>query len=407
MPAANPAPGSPVEGAPRLTRTLLLLMCLATGLCAGGNYFNQPLLDRIAQTLGVSEAAAAGSVTVAQVAYAVGLLLITPLGDLLERGRLTVGLILLTAAGQLAAGFAPVFGVFLLGVGAAGLFSVAAQVLVPYAALLAPPGREGRAVGTVMSGLLAGILVARAVAGLLAELGGWTLVYRVAALLMVLVALGLWRTLPPSRPQDPPTYLGLFASMARLLRTHPRLSTRSLASGFSFASISAVFATTALLLSGPGFGLGPAAIGLISLTGLAGTLTSQWAGRLTDRGLVQRGTGVGVALLAAGWGAFVLGGGSVVWFCVGMAVADGGLQLIHILSMNAVYALEPSARARLNSVYMTVYFVGAAVGSAAGVWAWDRWGWSGVCGVGFALTALTGLAAAADLVCVRRQPCSV
>ena len=219
MPAANPAPGSPVEGAPRLTRTLLLLMCLATGLCAGGNYFNQPLLDRIAQTLGVSEAAAAGSVTVAQVAYAVGLLLITPLGDLLERSRLTVGLILLTAAGQLAAGFTPVFGVFLLGVGAAGLFSVAAQVLVPYAALLAPPGREGRAVGTVMSGLLAGILVARAVAGLLAELGGWTLVYRVAALLMVLVALGLWRTLPPSRPQDPPTYLGLFASMARLLRT--------------------------------------------------------------------------------------------------------------------------------------------------------------------------------------------
>lgn len=378
-------------------------MCLATGLCAGGNYFNQPLLDEISEALGVSSSTAATSVTVAQVAYAVGLVFLAPLGDLFERRKLTVGLIGLTAAGQAIAGFAPGFGVFLIGVAVAGLFSVSAQVLVPYASILAAPGKGGRAVGTVMSGLLAGVLIARAVAGILSDIGGWTLIYHVAAVLMILVGIGLWRVLPPSYPEDPPSYPGLFLSMGRLILHHPRLRTRSLISGISFASMSAIFATTTLLLADEPFGLSPTAIGLVGLTGLAGALMASVAGGMVDRGHGRRGTMLGLVALALGWGAFVLGGHSVLWFCVGMVLTDVGVQLVHIISMNTVYTLDPQARARLNSVYMTMYFVGAAVGSAIGVWAWNAGHWVGVCVAGGVMTALCVLIWIYDVVLEKRQ----
>lgn len=376
------------QNATALTRPLLLLMCVATGLCAGANYFNQPLLEDIGQALRVPSATAALSVTVSQGFYALGLVLLAPLGDLLERRRLTVGLILLTAAGQALTGFAPSFGVFLLGVAVASLFSVAAQVLVPYASVLAPEGRGGAAVGTVMSGLLSGVLLARAVAGILSDLGGWILVYRLTALVMVGIALALWRVLPPSRSEDPPSYPGLFLSMGRLLRTQPRLRLRSLLSGISFASLSAVFATTTLLLAGQRFGLSATAIGLISLTGLAGTLSANLGGQLVDRGRGRLGTVLGLGLSLAGWCAFWLGGHSVAWFCVGMVLLDAGVQLVHLVSMNTVYALVPAARSRLNSVYMTFYFIGAAVGSGLGVMAWRAGHWEAVCLLGLVLTVL-------------------
>ncbi|WP_197964432.1 MFS transporter [Kocuria sp. TGY1127_2] len=388
---------------PQLTRAVLFLMCLATGLCAGGNYFNQPLLEEISQALGVSSSTAATSVTVAQVSYAVGLVFLTPLGDLFERRKLTVGLIGLTAVGQLVAGFAPAFGVFMIGIAVAGLFSVAAQILVPYAAILAEPGKGGKAVGTVMSGLLAGVLIARAVAGILSDIGGWTLIYHVAAVLMILVGIGLWRVLPPSYPENPPSYLGLFTSMARLIRRHPRLRTRSLISGISFASMSAVFATTTLLLADDPFRLSPTAIGLVGLTGLAGALMASVAGGMVDRGLGRRATVLGLIALALGWGAFILGGHSVLWFCVGMVLTDVGVQLVHIISMNTVYTLDASARARLNSVYMTMYFVGAAVGSAVGVWAWNTGHWAGVCIAGLVMTALCVLVWLRDVQLENRQ----
>lgn len=183
----------------RLSASSLLLMALACGLCAGGNYFNQPLLHSIASHFSVSESAAATSVTLAQVAYAAGLLLLAPLGDKLQRRGLAVSLMLLAALGQALCGLASQFDLFLLGTLMAGLFSVAAQVLVPMAAALAQPGQSGRAVGWVMSGLLLGILLARSVAGMVSEAWGWQAVYQGAALVMAVVALWLWKALPASR----------------------------------------------------------------------------------------------------------------------------------------------------------------------------------------------------------------
>ncbi|MFD1814129.1 MFS transporter [Rhodococcus gannanensis] len=364
-------------------------MAVATGLCAGGNYFNQPLLDSIAAALGVGQSTAAVTVTVAQVSYGIGLLFLVPLGDLLDRRRLSVALMLLAAAGQAVSGLAPSIGWLMVGTAAAGLFSVAAQVLVPFAATLAEPERRATAVGTVMSGLLVGILLARSVAGLLSGLGGWQTVYRVSAVVMVVVALTLWRSLPSSRERHGLGYGGILASMGRLLRDQPRLRTRSVLGAVSFASVGVVFATMAFLLAGEPFGFGDVAIGLVGLAGVAGALMANAAGRLADRGLVQATSGVGAVLLCAAWGLFALGGQVLLAFLAAMVIADMALQSVHVSNQSVIYELAPHARSRVTSVYMTSYFIGGATGSALGSVAWAARGWPGVCLSGLALAVVT------------------
>ncbi|BDB59337.1 MAG: MFS transporter [Rhodococcus sp. (in: high G+C Gram-positive bacteria)] len=381
-----------------LTTPVLVLMAVATGLCVGGNYFNQPLLDSIAEALDTSRSAAASTVTVAQVAYALGLLFLVPLGDMFPQRRLAVMLMLAAAAGQGLSGFAPNIGVLVVGTAIAGLFSVAAQVLVPFAATLATPESRGRAVGTVMSGLLVGILVARSVAGILAELGdSWTTVYRVSTVAMVIVALALWRVLPATPPVVRQGYGSILRSLGTLIVTHPRLRTRTLLGGLGFASVGALFSTMAFLLSDPPFGLDDLQIGLVGLAGVAGAFAATAAGRLVDRGYGPPTTAVGVFTLIASWAALAAGGSSLVWFVVGMLVVDLALNLVHITNQNIVYALDPDARSRVNSVYMTGYFVGAASGSALGTMAWSAGGWTAVCVLGVGLAALAGVVWALDL----------
>lgn len=385
--------------APRtvLTRPLLLLMAVATGLCAGGNYFNQPLLDSIADALGVGQSTAAVTVTVAQVSYGIGLLFLVPLGDLLDRRRLAVGLMVLAATGQAISGFAPSIGWLMIGTAMAGLFSVAAQVLVPFAATLAAPERRATAVGTVMSGLLVGILLARSVAGLLSGLGGWQTVYRVSAIVMVVVAAALWRALPSSQEHLGLRYRGILASMGRLLRDEPRLRTRSVLGAVSFASMGVVFASMAFLLAGEPFGLDDVAIGLVGLAGVAGAVMANATGRLADRGLVQATTGVGAVLLCASWGLFALGGHLLIAFLAAMVIADMALQCVHVSNQSVIYELAPHARSRVTSVYMTSYFIGGATGSALGSVAWSTHGWAGVCVLGLVLAVVAVAVWALDL----------
>ena len=369
---------------------VVALMAVATGLSAGGNYLNQPLLDLIATEFRVSESAAAASVTVAQISYALGLLLIVPLGDVVDRRKLSVGLMILAATGQAITGFAPGLSWLLVGTAIAGLFSVAAQVIVPFAASMAHPEESGRIVGVVMGGLLTGILLARSISGLLSSVTGWQGVYRLAAILMLIAAAGLWRVLPRRTATADVTYGSALFSMGRLVRTHARLRTRALLGGLAFASVSTVFASMTLLLSGDAFGFSAAQIGLIGLTGVAGALMASVAGRLADRGLVQWASGTCAVLLIAVWPLFAVGGQYWMVFVIAFVLVDLALQGVHVSNQNIVYALEPPARARINSVYMTTYFVGASVGSAVGTLAWEHFEWTGVClaGAGFAVLAL-------------------
>ncbi len=379
-----------------LSTPLLLLMAVACGLCAGGNYFNQPLLHSIAVDLGITDTTAALTVTVAQVSYALGLLLIVPLGDKFERRRLSVTLMVLAAIGQFISGFAMNGAMLFAGVGIAGLFSVAAQVLVPMAAILAAPSRAGRAVGMVMSGLLTGILLARSVAGLLSGIGGWSTVYLVSGVIMLVIATMLWVKLPSSHNPQANSYLGILGSLFTLLRQQPRLRTRSLMGGLAFASVSALFSTMALLLAGPTHQLSDTAIGLVGLAGVMGALMASVTGRFADRGWGDVVTAVSVALLLLSWAFMWLGYDNLVWFIVGLLVVDLGLQGVHITNQTIIFALAPQARSRLNAVYMTSYFIGGATGSTLGTIAWYYGQWAGTCLLGGALALLAGLATWAD-----------
>ncbi|WP_082755165.1 MFS transporter [Variovorax sp. PAMC 28711] len=376
-------------------------MAVAAGLCAGSNYFNQPLLHSIALGLHISDAAAASTVTLAQVAYACGLLLLVPLGDKLERRGLAVGLMLLAAVGLLVSGFASGLAMLVVGTTMTGLFSVAAQTLVPLAATLADPRRSGRAVGLMMSGLLTGILAARSVAGLLSAAGGWHTVYRVAGIAMVVVAAMLWRVLPSSRNPAPQSYARTLRSLVTLLRAHPRLRSRSLIGALSFASVSVLFSTMALMLSGPGHTMTDVQIGMVGLVGVAGALMASVAGRLADRGWGQATTAVSVLLMAAGWFFLWRGIDSLGWFLLGMLIIDIGLPGVHISNQNVIYKLAPEARSRINAVYMTSYFAGAASGSALGALAWRLGGWTAACALGAALAAAAGCALWRDQRLVR------
>lgn len=366
-------------------------MAVACGLCAGGNYFNQALLHSIALHFGVTDAAAGLSVTVAQVAYAVGLLFITPLGDKFERRRMAVVLMLLAAAGHALVGWSSSFAMFMAGTLIAGLFSVAAQVLVPMAAALAAPGHAGRNVGLVLSGLLVGILLARSVAGGLSALGGWSLVYQVTAIAMALMALWMRRALPTSRHPQPMPYARVLASMAELLRTQPALRLRTTASALAFASVSVMFSTMALVLSNAPLQLSDAQIGLVGLAGVTGALIANVAGNWADQGKDRTLLRIGAVALLLSWLPLWWGQASVAWFVVGVLVMDLGLQAINVTNQSSVASLLPEARSRMNAVYMTGYFAGASAGSALGVWAWNQAGWQGACSVGAGLAALAAL----------------
>ncbi|MDR2298170.1 MAG: MFS transporter [Comamonas sp.] len=363
-----------------LSQTTLLLMATACGLCAGANYFNQPLLNSMVQHLHISDAQASSTVTMAQVSYGLGLLFLVPLGDMLERRRLVLTLMLLAACGMLLSGISGLAGSFALlaaGTLMAGVFSVAAQVLVPMAATFAAPGTSGRAVGLVMSGLLVGILASRSVAGILSDLGGWSTVYWVGAVATALMALLLARALPKAAPTSMVSYGEVMKSLGVLLRQHPRLRSRALIGGTGFATVSVLFSSMALLLAGPGFELSDLMIGLIGIVGIAGALMANVAGRMADKGLEQHTTLAGAILMLLGWLCLWLGGSSIWWFMLGLLVVDGALQALHISNQNVIYALAPEARSRINAVYMTTYFIGASIGSALGSWAWLQHGWNG------------------------------
>ncbi|RQO62489.1 MFS transporter [Paucibacter sp. KBW04] len=395
--SALPNSASAAPAATILRTPTLLLMAVATGLCAGSNYFNQPLLHSIAQALNLSEGKAALTVTLAQVSYALGLLFLVPLGDKLERRSLSVGLMLLAALGLAISGFAPNFELLLLGTVMTGLFSVAAQVLVPMAATLSEPARSGRAVGLVMSGLLAGILLARSAAGVLSSMGSWQLVYRLGAVAMLALAALLAWQLPRSRNAQPAGYLQILASMAGLLRRYPRLRTRSLLGALCFGSMSVLFSTLALLLAGPGFELSDAQIGLVGLVGVVGALSASVVGRLADRGWAQRVSGASLLLFALSWAAFWWGSSQLGLLLLGILLIDIALPGVHLSNQNIIYRLQADARSRINAVYMTSYFIGAAGGSALGALAWQWGAWPASCGLGLGLVLLAAAVFAQDL----------
>lgn len=381
-------PASPLHRP--LSQAQVLLLAAATGLIVASNYYAQPLLQILAQAFRIGAGEAGWVVTVAQLSYATGLLLIVPLGDRLERRRLIVGLFVLAAVGLAISATAGQFTQLLLGTALAGLSAVAAQVIVPHAATLAAPEQRGRVVGTIMAGLLLGILLARTASGVLAGIGSWHTIYWVACVAMLVLAVVLARLLPAHQPTASLSYPRLIGSVLALLRDEPLLRQRSLLGALLFAGFSVFWTPLAFLLSGPDYGYSIAAIGVFGLVGAAGALAASRAGRLSDAGYGRWVAGGGLLMMALSWLVLAFAPVSLVALVVGVLLLDIAVQAVHINNQSVIYQLDESARSRITSAYMTCYFIGGASGSALSTVAWTHHGWAGVCPLGGGL-ALIGL----------------
>ncbi|MHA0962874.1 MFS transporter [Enterobacter cancerogenus] len=371
-----------------LSPALILLMSVATGLAVASNYYAQPLLDTIARAFDLSASSAGFIVTAAQLGYAAGLLFLVPLGDMFERRMLIVSMTLLAAGGMLITASSQSLGMMILGTALTGLFSVVAQILVPLAATLAAPEKRGKVVGTIMSGLLLGILLARTVAGLLASLGGWRTVYWVASVLMVIMALALWRGLPKVKQENHLNYPQLLASVFSLFTQDKLLCTRAILGCFTFANFSILWTSMAFLLAAPPFNYSEGVIGLFGLAGAAGALGARPAGGLADKGKSHMTTSAGLVLLLLSWAAIWYGHVSVLALIVGILVLDLTVQGVHITNQTVIYRVKPEARNRLTAGYMTSYFIGGAAGSLISASAWQHAGWTGVCAIGALVATL-------------------
>ncbi|MDF7662998.1 MFS transporter [Erwiniaceae bacterium L1_54_6] len=371
-----------------LNSALVALMSVATGLAVASNYYVQPLLDTIAHQFNLSVSLAGFIVTTAQLGYACGLLLLVPLGDMLERRSLIVSMSLLAAGGMMITALSPSLPFMLLGTVVTGLFSVVAQMLVPLAATLAAPEKRGKVVGTVMSGLLLGILLARTAAGALAQLGGWRCVYWTASVLMILMALALWRFLPRYKQHVPLNYPQLLRSIFSLYAGNRVIRTRALTGCLSFANFSMLWTSMAFLLSAQPYGFNEGEIGLLGLVGAAGALAARQAGGLADKGKAKLTTSAGLLIMLVAWLVTALGAQHLLALIIGILLLDLAVQAVHITNQSVIYRHKPEARNRLNAGYMTSYFIGGALGSIISANAFHHAGWYGVCGAGVLFTLI-------------------
>jgi predicted MFS family arabinose efflux permease len=377
-----------VRDSRRLPRSTVLLLAVACGLSVANNYYAQPLLPTIAHALDISTAAAGLIVTTSQISYAAGLLFIVPLGDVLNRRRLVVALLAVTTVALGAVAAAPSLALLCSAFALVGLTSVVAQILVPFSASLAGDDERGAVVGTVMSGLLTGILLARAISGIVAEVAGWRVVYLAAAALMCTLVVTLRLRLPQGSHAGDVPYSQLLRSVAGLVRTHAVLRRRMAYGALLFAAFTMFWTSMAFLLSSPPYRYPQWVIGLFALIGLIGTQCARASGRLADRGLTRRSTGIFIGLTLAGFAALAAGGHHLIALVAGIVLLDAGMQGTHILNQSTIYAIDPAARSRLTTAYMGAYFGGGAAGSVISAFAYAHAGWTGVCVAGGASTTL-------------------
>jgi predicted MFS family arabinose efflux permease len=382
---------------PVLARRTVWVLAAGAGATVAGNYYSQPLLAEMARSLDVPQGWTGYVPALTQAGFALGLLLFVPLGDVLERRRLALAMLWAGIASLLAVALAPTYAWLAAASLLLGLTTVTPQLLVPFAAHLAPPAQRGRVVGTVMGGLLVGVLLSRTFSGLVGGMLGWRAVYGLAAALLAAFAFVLRAALPTSEPASALPYRKLLASLPVLLREEPALRQSCLFGAATFGCFSVLWTTLTFRLAGPPFGHGSEVAGLFGLVGVVGVLAASLAGRLGDRLDPRRTILAGLALtLSSFWVLWALGD-SLWGLTAGILLLDAGVQGTHISNQTRIYAVRPEARNRLNTAYMVSYFVGGGTGSALGAWSWSAWGWPGVCAAGglLAVVGLTAFAATA------------
>lgn len=382
--------------APRtLTRGQARLLAFTAGATVANLYYAQPLLPTIAASLHVSETSASLLVTLTQLSYGVGLLLIVPAADITKRRALfttLLGIDTLAVAASAAAPGLKTLGAFAL---VMGLTSVVIQMLIPFAATLAAEHERTWAIGTVLSGLLTGILLSRTFAGVVAQFAGWRGVYAVAAVLMAVTTITIYRRLPDLPAEIEHGYAAQLRETLSLARTQPVLRWRSLIGACGFGSFSAFWTTVSFLLARPPYDFDQLEIGLFALAGAAGALVSAFGGRHIDARPRLRwpATGAVQGTLLASYALIVAGGADLGWLSLALLVAgtlfmDAAVQSSNLLGQSVIYELLPQARSRITAIYMTTMFIGGSLGSWAAAHAYEHWGWPGACAAAAAFPAV-------------------
>ncbi|MFJ7244852.1 MFS transporter [Kitasatospora sp. NPDC098652] len=372
------------------------LLSVTCGLAVANVYYSQPLLDLIARDYGIDPATVGLVGTLTQVGYGLGLLLLVPLGDHVDRRALTTAQLGLSVLALLAVAVAPSAPLLLAAMAAVGVLAVVAQVVVAHSASLAAPGDQGRVVGTVTSGIVVGILLARTVAGTIGDLAGWRAVYLASAVATGAMAFAVAAVLPPER-RGPAArrirYLRLVGSVFTLFAEERVLRVRAVLALLTFTSVTVLLTPMVLPLAAPPFELSHTQIGLFGLAGAAGALGAGHAGRQADRGRghAERTAGLGLVAMLAAWLPAALLPHSVWWLVLAVVVIDYGLQSVHVVNQHLLYQVRPEARSRLTAGYMLLYSVGCGAGAIASTLVYDQGGWHAVCALG-AATSLAALA---------------
>jgi predicted MFS family arabinose efflux permease len=372
-------------------------MAVTCGLVVANIYYNQPLLAAIGRTFRLSDSSASLLATATQIGYTLGMLFVVPLGDKLERKRMILIMLLGAAACMGIAAIAPSFGVLAGASVLLGIFSAVPQLLVPMAAHLAPEESRGRIVGRVMSGLLIGILLSRTISGYVGLHLGWRAMFEIGAGLMLLLGVLLAWKLPTDEPTFAGSYGSLMKSLLTLTREHAPLRRAALIGASLFAAFSVFWTTLTFYLEAPPFNYGSDVVGFFGLIGAFGALAAPLAGKMAD----TKGPGytvtAGIVLALVAYAILGVGGAYVAALVAGVVLLDVGVQATHISNQSLIFSLVPEARSRLNTVYMTAYFIGGSLGSVLGGLAWVHGGWPGVCALGGALTAVALLASRQNL----------
>ena len=371
----------------KLSNSLLYVMAVGAGLVVANNYYNQPLLNLMAKSFQVSEAAVSNIPLFTQLGYAFGLLFIIPLGDKFNRKKLILFDFIAIISSLLIAAISPSLLVLTIASFCIGFSSVVPQLFVPMAAQLAKPNDKGRAIGIVMSGLLIGILGSRSISGYVGEYLGWRSMYFIASGIMLLYALVLVFKLPSLTSDFKGSYAKLMQSLWKYFKAEPSVRLAALRGGLGFAGFSA-FWTTLVFLMEDNFNYGSGIAGMFGVLGIGGALAATWAGKLSDKMNKNRLITIATLVMVLAWGVFEFSGNSIIGLVIGVIFIDMGLQSLHITNQNIIFSKNPEARNRINTIYMVGYFIGGALGTTTGAYAWQWFKWSGVASLGLIYTIL-------------------
>ncbi|SEK96149.1 Predicted arabinose efflux permease, MFS family [Paenibacillus sp. cl141a] len=366
-----------------MARYVTLLFAIACGMSVANIYFAQPLLDQLSNEFNMDYSIIGIVITVTQVFYALGLLLLVPLGDLLNQRRLIIGQMTISAAALVIVGTASSGAMLFAGLALVGLLAVVTQTIVAFAATMAAPAERGRVVGMVTSGIVIGILLARTVSGILKDLAGWRFVYLVSAALMLLMVYALYMVLPnAARKIKTLSYAQLLKSVWMLFLQERLLRIRAVLAMLIFTAFSMLWTPLVLPLSSPPLSLSHSAIGAFGLVGVVGALAAAKAGKLADRGYGQRTTGIALFLLLLSWLPIGYMERSLFALVIGIILLDLAVQAVHVTNQSMIFALRPKARSRIVGGYMMFYSIGSAAGSISSTHIYAHFGWHGVCVLG-------------------------